>query len=115
MNARQASFALFRAIDAALCMAFMLCGLNVIGQLFVRIPSCFTRSLVPRGAESPLLQHILLGFVVVLIGGLTIVVAMLRRELHENMRIDVRRNNKAAEAQSAAFFYRHRDGNRRAT
>ena len=84
MNPRQASFALFRAIDAALCMAFMLCGLNLIGQLFVRIPFYFTRNLVPRGGESPLLQHILLGLVVVLIGGLTIVVAMLRRELHEN-------------------------------
>jgi hypothetical protein len=55
MNLRQASFALFRAIDAALCMAFMLCGLNLIGQLFVRMPFYFTRNLVPRGGESPLL------------------------------------------------------------
>ena len=35
-------------------------------------------------SRSPVLQHISLGLVFMLIGGLTIVVAMLRRELHES-------------------------------
>lgn len=42
------------------------------------------RSLVPRGVESALLQHVLLGFLVMIIGGLPIVVVMLRVELHKD-------------------------------
>jgi hypothetical protein len=84
MNAlRQAAFASLEAIDAALCTAFLLCGLNLLGQLVVRIPLRFVLNFVPRGVESPLLQHLLVGFVVMLIVGLMIVVAMLRRELHK--------------------------------
>jgi hypothetical protein len=85
MNAlRQAAFVSLEAIDAALCTAFLLCGLNLIGQLVVRIPLWFVRNLVPRGVESPLVQHALVGFVVTLIVGLVIVIAMLRRELRED-------------------------------
>lgn len=85
MNAlRQAAFVLFQAIDTTLCTAFLLCGLNLIGQLFMHLPLCIVQCLTPRGVESPLLQHVLVGFVVMLIVGLMIVVAMLRRELRED-------------------------------
>lgn len=85
MNAlRQAAFLSFEAIDVALCTSFLLCGLNLIGQLIMRLPVYFVRNLLPRGVESPLLQHVLTGLVVMLIVGLMIVVAMLRRELRED-------------------------------
>jgi len=71
------------AVSAALWIVFLLCGLNLIGQFATRIPLRFVGNLVPRGIASPVLQNIWVGFVVVLIGGLLIVVAMLRRELHE--------------------------------
>jgi hypothetical protein len=84
MNAlRHVSCLFLEAIDAALCSAFLLYGLTLIGQLVKRIPLHFVGSLVPRGVASPLLQNTWVGFVVVLIGGLLIVAAMLRRELHE--------------------------------
>jgi hypothetical protein len=85
MNARrQAAFVSLEAIDAALCTAFLLCGLNLIGQLFMHLPLCVVQCLTPRGVESPLVQHALVGFVVTLIVGLVIVVALLRRELRED-------------------------------
>jgi NO-binding membrane sensor protein with MHYT domain len=74
----------FEAIDAALFLVLVLCGLDLIGQLAVHIHLYFMHNLVPRGVESPLLQHVLVGFVITLIVGLTIVVALLRRELREN-------------------------------
>jgi hypothetical protein len=57
------------------CTTFPLSALNLIGQLVVRTPACFVRSLVPRRLESPLIQHVLVGFVVTLLVGLVIVVA----------------------------------------
>jgi hypothetical protein len=85
MNAlRQAASVSFGAIDAALCTVFLLFGLDLIGQIVVHIPLFFVRNMVPRGVESPLLQHVLVGFTVMLIAGLMIVVAMLRRELRED-------------------------------
>jgi hypothetical protein len=80
---RQSGFVSFEAIDVALCTVLLLCGLDLVGQLVVRIPIDFVRNLLPQGVESPFFQHMLAGFVVMLIGGLLIVVYMLRRELRE--------------------------------
>jgi hypothetical protein len=81
---RQAASVSCCAIDAAVCTMLLLCGLDLVGQLVVRIPLFFVRNLAPRGVQSPLLQHVLAGFTVMLIVGLVIVVVMLRRELHED-------------------------------
>ncbi|RQS57037.1 hypothetical protein DID96_36860 [Burkholderia sp. Bp8963] len=74
---------LFDAIDVTMWGVSLLGGLNLIGRLVMRLPLRIVGALVPRGIESPLLQDILVGFVVVLIGGLLIMVAMLRVELRD--------------------------------
>jgi hypothetical protein len=83
MNALRRAFCMFfSAIDAAAWSVSLLCVLNLLGQLVIRIPLRFVVNLVPKGVESSLLQNMLAGFEVVLIGAPLIVAAMLSRELH---------------------------------
>jgi hypothetical protein len=87
MNALSvASFMLFKALATAAWFLSLLCGLNILGHLVTRIPLRFVGNLVPKGVESLLLQNMMVGFEVVLIGGPFIVAAMLSRELSEETR-----------------------------
>ena len=87
MNALSlASCMLFKAGAVAAWLLSLLCGLNILGQLVTRIPLRFVGNLVPKGVESLLLQNMMVGFEIVLIGAPLIVAAMLSRELSEQTR-----------------------------
>jgi hypothetical protein len=81
-----ASCMLFKSIDVVAWFLALFCGLNILGQVVTRLPLRFVGNLVPKGVESLLLQNMLVGLEIVLIGAPLIVAAMLSRELSEETR-----------------------------
>ncbi|MEM5425295.1 hypothetical protein [Paraburkholderia ferrariae] len=84
MNILSLAFSmLVKAGAVAAWLLPLLCGLNFLGQLVTRIPLRFAGNLVPKGVESLLLQNMVVGFEVVLIGAPFVVAAILSRDLSE--------------------------------